>query len=48
MRVCENGIYRDMTPEEEAEAARIAQEEAQKEQYVSDEEALLILLGVTE
>ena len=48
MRVCEDGSYRDMTPEEEAEAARIAQEEAQKEQYVSDEEALSILLGVTE
>ena len=48
MRVCEDGIYRDATPEEEAEAARIAEEEAQKEQYVSDEEALLILMGVSE
>lgn len=54
MRICENGIYRDMTPEEiaEMEAHRddISQNEPTQEERIAElEEALALLLsGVTE
>ena len=54
MRICENGIYRDMTPEEIAEMEKLAAEmpapePTPEERIATLEEALNMLLsGVTE
>ena len=54
MRICENGIYRDMTPEEIAEMEKLAAEmpapePTPEERIATLEEALnLLLSGVTE
>lgn len=54
MRICENGIYRDMTPEEIAELERLAAEQPAPEPTAEEriavlEEALNMLLsGATE
>ena len=54
MRICENGIYRDMTPEEIAEMEKLAAEMPAPEPTAEEriavlEEALNMLLsGVTE
>ena len=54
MRICENGIYRDMTPEENAEMEKLAAEmptpePTPEERIATLEEALNMLLsGVTE
>lgn len=54
MRICENGIYRDMTPEEIAEMEKLAAEQPAPEPTAEEriavlEEALNMLLsGVTE
>ena len=54
MRICENGIYRDMTPEEIAEMEKLAAEmptpePTAEERIATLEEALNMLLsGVTE
>lgn len=54
MKICENGIYRDMTAEEIAELERLAAEQptpepTAEERIAALEEALnLLLSGVTE
>lgn len=53
MKICENGIYRDITPEEIAEfEAMVAEqpvpEPTAEERLAALEEAMLELLGVTE
>ena len=54
MRICENGIYRDMTPEEIAEMEKLAAEmptpePTPEERIATLEEALNMLLsGATE
>lgn len=53
MKICENGIYREMTPEEIAEfEAMVAEqpvpEPTAEERLAALEEAMLELLGVTE
>ena len=53
MKICENGIYREMTPEEIAEfEAMVAEqpvpEPTAEERLAALEEAMLELLGVAE
>ena len=58
MKICENGIIREMTPEEIAEMERLQAEQLQAEMPAPDptaeerlaalEEAMLELLGVEE
>ena len=58
MKICENGIIREMTPEEIAEMERLQAEQLQaempapeptaEERLVALEEAMLELLGVAE
>ena len=53
MKICENGIIREMTPEEIAELERLQAEMPQaeptaEERLVALEEAMLELLGVAE
>ena len=53
MKICENGIIREMTPEEIAELEKLAAEQpapepTAEERLAALEEAMLELLGVTE
>ena len=53
MKICENGIIREMTPEEIAELERLQAEMPEPEPTAEErlsalEEAMLELLGVTE
>ena len=53
MKICENGIIREMTPEEIAELERLqaempAPEPTAEERLAALEEAMLELLGVAE
>ena len=53
MKICENGMIREMTPEETAEMERLqaempAPEPTVEERLAALEEAMLELLGVTE
>lgn len=52
MKICENGIIRDMTPEEIAELEALAQEAPMpeptaEERFEALESAMLELMGVT-
>ena len=53
MKICENGIIREMTPEEIAELEKLAAEQpvtepTAEERLAAVEEAMLELLGVAE
>lgn len=53
MKICENGIIREMTPEEIAEMERLQAEQPEPEPTAEErlsalEEAMLELLGVAE
>lgn len=53
MKICENGVIREMTPSEIAEIERLAAEVPEPEPTAEErlsaiEEAMLELLGVTE
>lgn len=53
MKICENGVIREMTPSEIAEIERLASEMPEPEPTAEErlaalEEAMLELLGVTE
>ena len=53
MKICENGIIREMTPEEIAELEKLASEQpvaepTAEERLAALEEAMLELLGVAE
>ena len=53
MKICENGVIREMTPEEIAELEALAASEPEPEPTAEErlaalEEAMLELLGVTE
>ena len=53
MKICENGIIREMTPEEIAELEKLAAEQpvpepTAEERLAALEEAMLELLGVAE
>ena len=53
MKICENGVIREMTPEEIAELEKLAAEQpatepTAEERLVALEEAMLELLGVEE
>nr|DAG70375.1 MAG TPA: API3 pepsin inhibitor-3 [Caudoviricetes sp.] len=43
MRICENGIYRDMTPEEIAELEKLAAEAPAPEPTAEEEERIAAL-----